>query len=130
MRKENLGSLLQFVPSILSLLGITLSAEKDTMIQAWFKLNRDSAEARNLTFEEIPQFFTWQPKEKTFRRRMRTIKNRRTSYMPSKFDGNMSLKLLFRFLKGPRSDEELRTFDGVVYESYKDACLAMGLLEA
>ena len=39
------------------------------------------------------------------------------------------LRMLLTIVKGPESYEELRAFGGVVYPTYKAACLARGLLE-
>ena len=39
------------------------------------------------------------------------------------------LRLLLTVVKGPTSFEDLRTVDGVIYESFKAACVAQGLLE-
>lgn len=101
----------------------------NSFISAWFELNKKSVDARRLTFEEIPQFYSWDQKTKSFRRRQRTVNNRRTSYLPSSVDGNLSLKLLFRYLKGAMNDDDLRTHNGVLYKTYKEACLANGFLE-
>ena len=40
-----------------------------------------------------------------------------------------NLWLLLTIVKGPTSFEDLRTVDGVIYESFKAACVARGLLE-
>ena len=39
------------------------------------------------------------------------------------------LRLLLTVVKGPTSFESLRTVSGVVYDTFKSACLARGLLE-
>lgn len=39
------------------------------------------------------------------------------------------LRTLLNFVKGPTSFEEIRTVNGVVHPTFKDACYAMGLLD-
>ena len=39
------------------------------------------------------------------------------------------LRLLLTVVKGPTSFENLRTVSGVVYDTFKSACVARGLLE-
>ena len=39
------------------------------------------------------------------------------------------LRLLLAVVRGPTSFESLRTVDGVIYETFKVACIARGLLE-
>jgi len=38
------------------------------------------------------------------------------------------LRMLLNCVKGATSDEHLRTMDGRVHNTFKDACIAMGLL--
>lgn len=39
------------------------------------------------------------------------------------------LRLLFHHIKGPKSFQDLRTVDEVVKETYKQACIELGLTE-
>ncbi|GBM32835.1 hypothetical protein AVEN_216539-1 [Araneus ventricosus] len=39
------------------------------------------------------------------------------------------LRLLLHKIKGPTSFKDLRTVNGIEYETYREACLALGLLE-
>jgi hypothetical protein len=39
------------------------------------------------------------------------------------------LRTLLNFVKGPTSYENIRSFDGILYPTFKDACYSMGLLD-
>ena len=39
------------------------------------------------------------------------------------------LRLLVNEIEGARNYEEIRTINGVVYSTYKEACFALGILE-
>ena len=40
------------------------------------------------------------------------------------------LRLLLMVMKGPTSFDDLRTFDGMLYDTFKSACIARGLLDS
>ncbi|XP_056848907.1 uncharacterized protein LOC130499037 [Raphanus sativus] len=39
------------------------------------------------------------------------------------------LKVMLNWVRGPKSYEDIRTVDGVVYSTYEDACYALGLMD-
>ncbi len=44
-------------------------------------------------------------------------------------DEHYYLWMLLNYIKGATSYEHLRTMDGIEHDTFKDACIAMGLLE-
>ncbi|XP_056862197.1 uncharacterized protein LOC130509905 [Raphanus sativus] len=74
---------------------------ENTMFLAWFELNKVDELARTLTYAQIPNFFTYDKKKKKWNRKKR----------------------------GPTSYDDLKTYEGVLYPGYKEACSARGLLD-
>ncbi|CAA7016474.1 unnamed protein product [Microthlaspi erraticum] len=105
------------------------SAEISQMI-AWFRLNETNEFARTLTFAQIPNYFTYNKKDREFRpRKQAGFSIGRINYVPRKIEEGYYLRVLLNIVTGPRSFEEIRTYRGVVYEKFKEACYARGLLD-
>lgn len=99
------------------------------MFLAWFELCKVDAFAQTLLYVQIPNYYTYSKSQKKFSRRKQGFSVGRINYTPSKQDSSYFLRVLLNIVRGATSYEDMCTYDGVVYESYKKACCACGLLD-
>ncbi|KAJ8949401.1 hypothetical protein NQ318_007499 [Aromia moschata] len=79
---------------------------KQSKLEAWFDLNKDDAAARRLRYSDIPEHYTWDNRNAVW------VARRQVSKM-----------------LGSTSYEDLKTFGGVAYGTFREACGARNLLE-
>ena len=102
----------------------------NSKLEAFFLLNRQDPQARHLLYTDIIGHYTWNNNTKTWRRRRR---NRpftlcRMNSVSPRDQERFHLRLLLQHIPGPRSYEDLRTVNGVVLDTFKQACVANGLV--
>jgi len=111
-----------------------VDSAKRTKLVAWHELCQHDSFARTHKYRQIPEFYTWQVKTRKWRRRRKAgptsarAVGRMYSAHPSQGE-RYYLRILLNHVTGATSFEDLRTFDGVVYPTYREACLMRGLLE-
>lgn len=102
---------------------------RHTTLTAFFYLNQWDEFARTLFYSDIPTHYTWQA-NKTWRRRQRgTAVGRLYTVHPNNREC-FYLRLLLTKVRGPTSFEDLRTVDGQICSTYREACELRGLLES
>ncbi|KAF0297166.1 hypothetical protein FJT64_000547 [Amphibalanus amphitrite] len=111
-------------------------AARRTHLTAWLEYNRESAAAdpdcRRLLYPDFPSRYTWQAGQKVWRKRRQQQAaeaiGRVVSLSPRHGDV-FYLRVLLHHVAGAASFEELRTVDGVVCATYREACCLRGLLQ-
>jgi len=102
----------------------------ETQFTARFELNKRDLEAAKLLYEQIPNFYTWNGKDKEFhRRKMPGFAVGRINHVPPKIDDAYHLRILINNKNGPKRFDDIKTVEGVVHESYRDSCYTLGLLD-
>lgn len=111
------------------------AASERTCLTAFFEANADDGAlgplARQYTYQEFPQHFTWKngKSEKRWAVRRQGFALGRMFFVPPNGGERFYLRTLLTVVKGPTSFKDLRTYGGVVHPTFQDACLARGLLE-
>ena len=99
-----------------------------TMLTEYFNTNKEYEEARELTYCEFPHKWLWDEKNKKWKKRHHGFKIRRLYYVNPAEGERYYLRILLMIVKGAESYEQIRTYNGIVYQTFKDACVARGLL--
>ena len=104
-------------------------AEKGTTLTAYFKANQDHEAARDLLYQDFPTKFVWVVRKRIWKIRQRDFAIGRMYYVQPTSGEKFYLRLLLTVVKGATSFGHLRTVNGFLYPTFKQACIALGLLE-
>ncbi|XP_019158039.1 PREDICTED: uncharacterized protein LOC109154766 [Ipomoea nil] len=108
---------------------VNRSTVRQSMFTAWFDANSKYNEARNLTYAEMPTKFVWKKDKREWHPRQMKFAIGRIFYVPPNSGEIFYLRCLLNIVRGPRSFDEIKYFEGVQYTSFRDACYAHGLIE-
>ena len=113
-----------------------------TKLTAFFELCQNDQFAATLLYCDVPSYYTWHEPSKTFNRRKRGIAveghagifksdtiGRVYTIHPSNAEC-FYLRMLLHEVPGPKSFDDLKTVDGQLCETYREACQRRGLLES
>ena len=111
---------------------VEAAGDKLTTLLGWFEANkRDDAIgqlARTLTYIEFPTQFVWNKKDRVWTLRSRGKMIGRMYFVHPTEGERFYLRMVLQVQRGATCFADLRTVDGVVYDSYRGACRALGLL--
>ncbi|XP_076039328.1 uncharacterized protein LOC143024413 [Oratosquilla oratoria] len=108
---------------------IKKKTNKDTQLTAFFKLCSNNSFAADLHYHEVPRHFIYNANTSSWEERKgRTFSLGRIRAVTTKTVELIYLRLLLTHKPGPTSYEDLRTIDGKMYPSNKEAVKALGLL--
>lgn len=108
---------------------LVVNSSKHTMFLAWFALCKIDAFARTLTYIQIPNYYTYSKSQKKFSRRKQRFSVGRINYAPRKQESSYYLRVLLNYVRGPTCYADIKTYNDVLYDSYKDTCYARGILD-
>ncbi|XP_058729905.1 uncharacterized protein LOC131601957 [Vicia villosa] len=105
------------------------SEEIDTMFLAWFEANKKFPDGRDLTYGEFPTRFVYDKSVRAWHPRQRGNSIGRLTYIPPGCGNVFYLRLLLTIQKGCTSYNDIKTVDGTIHKTFKEACIALGLLQ-
>jgi hypothetical protein len=102
---------------------------RKTMLTEWFVANQNSPAGRDLTYCEFPSKWKWDTSSRFWDHRRRAGgKIGRLYYVHPSVGERYFLRMLLLVVKGAKSYEDVRRYNGVLYPTFKLACNARGLL--
>ncbi|XP_031095005.1 ATP-dependent DNA helicase PIF1-like [Ipomoea triloba] len=100
-----------------------------SMFLGWFEANKKFPAANLLTYIEMPTKFVWKKDSREWHPRKKGFSIGRIFYVPPGTGELYYMRCLLNIVCGPKCFQDLRTFNGVEYETFRDACYARGLLD-
>ena len=99
-----------------------------TKLTAWLMANAQIPHARQYTYIEFPEYFTWHASDKYWSIRQGYYNRIGRIAHVNPAQGELYYLRMLHNVKGPRSFSEIRTIAGHEYASYRAACEALGLI--
>ncbi|XP_042032500.1 uncharacterized protein LOC121779250 [Salvia splendens] len=93
----------------------------------WMDANKIYSEGRDLTYGEFPTKFVW--KTDHWQPRKQRFSIGRLFYVPPSSGDIYYLRCLLNIVRGAALYEDIRRVNGVQYNTFRDACFALGLLD-
>uniref|UniRef100_K3YL66 ATP-dependent DNA helicase n=3 Tax=Setaria italica TaxID=4555 RepID=K3YL66_SETIT len=103
-----------------------------SMLTAYFEANKIHEKARGILYRDFPEHYTWQTQGKFWQQRKRKTLyqvGRIVSAHPAEGE-RYYLRVLLNHVKGATCYEDLRTVDGKILPSFREAAERRGLIEA
>ncbi|XP_075588849.1 uncharacterized protein LOC142597684 [Dermatophagoides farinae] len=105
------------------------AARTDNMLTAFFKLNAQDSNANEFLYTELCEHYVWNKRSKKWEPRQRHVPIiSRIYYVSARESDRFYLRLLLQNVKGPKSFEDLRTVNGQVCATFKEAAILRGLV--
>jgi PIF1-like helicase/Helitron helicase-like domain at N-terminus len=102
-----------------------------TTLTGWFKANADHQDGviNNTLYQDFPNKMVWHKDTHVWTVRQRGFQIGRMYYAHPSAGERFYLRLLLTVVKGATSYEALRTVQGVLHPTFREACIAQGLTE-
>ena len=104
---------------------------RDTTLTGWFKANalHQDGVVNNTLYQDFPNKMVWHKDTHLWTIRQRGFQIGRMYYAHPSSGERFYLRLLLTVVKGATSFEDLRTHQGVLHPTFREACIAYGLTD-
>ncbi|XP_071912382.1 uncharacterized protein [Coffea arabica] len=104
---------------------------KKRMLTEFFHMNKtnDDAQRLNCTYSEFPNHFVWKPSQRYWKLREREDSVGRILTAHPTEGERYYLRLLLSKVRCPTSFKDLRTYNGVIVDTFREAALIRNLLQ-
>ncbi|XP_031097008.1 uncharacterized protein LOC116001261 [Ipomoea triloba] len=100
-----------------------------SMFTAWFDANKKYDSAKSLPYIDMPTKFVWKKDIRECHPRQKGFAIGRIFYVPPGSGEIYYLRCLLNVVRGPTNFEDIKSYKGVIYPTFRDACYARGLLD-
>lgn len=102
-----------------------------SMFVQWLISNRRDETGRDLTFVKYPTRYRWDSGGKFWARRRQNVSViGRMVYAHPASGERFYMRMLLNLIAGAKNFKDIRTVNGIVYPTYKEACFQIGLLHS
>ncbi|XP_074298852.1 uncharacterized protein LOC141629809 [Silene latifolia] len=99
---------------------------------SWMKINSSEEEelqiAKDLLYCQFPTKFVWNKDQREWTLRKQNFKIGRLQHVPPTYGELYFMRTMLNHVKGPKSYEDIRRVNGTLYDTYREACYAYGLI--
>ncbi|KAL6567653.1 hypothetical protein OROGR_001321 [Orobanche gracilis] len=95
----------------------------------WMDQNKIDEKARGLTYAEFPQHYVWNKEKRRWTKRNQRPAIGRIYHVSPNDEELYYLRILLNHVRGPKCYNDIKTFDGILSPTFKDACFARGLID-
>ncbi|GJS24077.1 ATP-dependent DNA helicase PIF1-like protein [Tanacetum coccineum] len=100
-----------------------------SMFTAWMEINKTDTKARELTYADFPTKYVFKQDERKWYPRKQRFAIGRIHYVPERIGECYYLRMLLNHVKGATGWKSFKEWDNVTYKTFKEACMARGLLD-
>jgi len=100
----------------------------ELMFIGWMECNKKYAEARELTYAQFVSKFVYVKKDRCWKPRKMGNTIGRLIWVPPSTGEVFYLRRMLTHVRGPTSYIDIRTINNVIYSTFREACLALGIL--
>ncbi|CAK8571114.1 unnamed protein product [Lathyrus sativus] len=101
----------------------------ESMFTACFEANKKFEDARLLTYGDFVSKFVYHKPSRSWKPRKKGYTIGRLIWVPQSTCELFYLRMMLTFKKGPLCYKDIKFVDGVQYNTFREACFAMGFLQ-